>query len=117
MSTGQVKWFNNAKGFGFILPDDGGDDLFAHYSSITMEGYKTLKAGQTVSFDVIEGPKGLHAVNIASTGEKTVEASEVDNAAAVTEVPDTTSEDNQDNSQDLSDSDEKGEADDAETNT
>jgi len=117
MSTGQVKWFNNAKGFGFILPDDGGDDLFAHYSSITMEGYKTLKAGQTVSFDVIEGPKGLHATNITSTGEKTVEASEVDNAAAVTEVPDTTSEDNQDNSQDLSDSDEKGEADDAETNT
>lgn len=64
MSTGQVKWFNNAKGFGFILPDDGGDDLFAHYSSIEMEGYKTLKAGQTVSFEVIEGPKGLHASKI-----------------------------------------------------
>jgi CspA family cold shock protein len=64
MSTGQVKWFNNAKGFGFILPDDGGSDLFAHYSSIGMEGYKTLKAGQMVSFDVVEGPKGLHAANI-----------------------------------------------------
>lgn len=64
MSTGQVKWFNNAKGFGFILPDEGGDDLFAHYSAISMEGYKTLKAGQAVSFDVIEGPKGLHAANI-----------------------------------------------------
>lgn len=64
MSTGQVKWFNNAKGFGFILPDDGGDDLFAHYSSIEMDGYKTLKAGQSVSFEVIEGPKGLHATNI-----------------------------------------------------
>ena len=64
MSTGQVKWFNNAKGFGFILPDDGGDDLFAHYSSIGMEGYKTLKAGQLVSFDAVEGPKGLHAANI-----------------------------------------------------
>ena len=107
MPTGRVKWFNNAKGFGFILPEDESEDYFVHYSSIVMEGYKTLKAGQTVSFDVIEGPKGLHAVNIASTGEKTVEASEVDNAAAVTEVPDTTSEDNQDNSQDLSDSDEK----------
>lgn len=64
MSTGQVKWFNNAKGFGFILPDDGGGDLFVHYSSIGMEGYKTLKAGQAVSFDVVEGPKGLHAANI-----------------------------------------------------
>ncbi len=64
MSTGQVKWFNNAKGFGFILPDGGGSDLFAHYSAIAMEGYKTLKAGQVVSFEIIEGPKGLHATNI-----------------------------------------------------
>lgn len=69
MSTGQVKWFNNAKGFGFILPDDGGDDLFVHYSAISMEGYKTLKAGQAVSFDVIEGPKGLHAANIVPVGD------------------------------------------------
>ncbi len=64
MPTGTVKWFNNAKGYGFILPDSGGEDLFAHYSSIEMEGYKTLKAGQPVSFDVIEGAKGLHATNI-----------------------------------------------------
>ncbi len=64
MSTGQVKWFNNAKGFGFILPDEGEGDLFAHYSAITMEGYKTLKAGQTVTFDIVEGEKGLHAANI-----------------------------------------------------
>ena len=70
MSTGQVKWFNNAKGFGFILPDDGGDDLFAHYSSIGMEGYKTLKAGQLVSFDTVQGPKGLHAANIQSIPEQ-----------------------------------------------
>lgn len=64
MSTGQVKWFNSAKGFGFILPDEGGDDLFAHYSAIEMEGYKTLKAGQAVSFEIVEGPKGMHAENI-----------------------------------------------------
>ena len=64
MNTGQVKWFNNAKGFGFILSDEGGDDLFAHYSAIGMDGYKTLKAGQLVTFDIIEGPKGLHAANI-----------------------------------------------------
>jgi cold shock protein len=69
MSTGQVKWFNNAKGFGFILPDGGGTDLFAHYSAITMEGYKTLKAGQVVSFDIIEGPKGLHAININAVSD------------------------------------------------
>lgn len=85
MSTGQVKWFNNAKGFGFILPDDGGDDLFAHYSSITMEGYKTLKAGQTVSFDVVEGPKGLHAANIVPTGE-VAQGSGEGNAADSTEI-------------------------------
>ena len=83
MSTGQVKWFNNAKGFGFILPDDGGDDLFAHYSAIGMEGYKTLKAGQMVSFDAIEGPKGLHAANIKplSNGETTISDEEAATAA------------------------------------
>ena len=64
MATGKVKWFNNAKGYGFILPDDGNEDLFVHYSAIEMDGYRTLKAGQPVSFDIVEGPKGLHAVNI-----------------------------------------------------
>lgn len=64
MPTGTVKWFNNAKGYGFILSDEGGEDLFAHYSSILMDGYRTLKAGQQVTFDVIKGDKGLHATNI-----------------------------------------------------
>ena len=69
IATGTVKWFNNAKGYGFILPSDGGGDLFAHYTAIEMEGYKTLKAGQPVVFDVEEGPKGHHAVNIRAEAE------------------------------------------------
>ena len=64
MPTGTVKWFNNAKGFGFILPEDEGEDLFAHYSSIEMDGYRTLKAGQSVTFEIEEGDKGRHAKNI-----------------------------------------------------
>ena len=64
MATGTVKWFNNAKGYGFVVPEAGGDDIFVHYSSIQMDGYRTLRAGQPISFDVKEGPKGLHAVNI-----------------------------------------------------
>ncbi|SHM45305.1 cold shock domain-containing protein CspD [Phytopseudomonas punonensis] len=66
MLSGKVKWFNNAKGYGFILADGRDEDLFAHYSAIQMDGYKTLKAGQAVSFDIIQGPKGLHAVNISA---------------------------------------------------
>lgn len=62
--NGKVKWFNNAKGYGFVNEDGKTDDLFAHYSAIIMDGYKTLKAGQAVSFEIIQGPKGLHAVNI-----------------------------------------------------
>lgn len=64
MAVGKVKWFNNAKGFGFIREDGKEEDIFAHFSTITMDGYKTLKAGQEVEFDLSEGPKGLHAVNI-----------------------------------------------------
>ena len=64
MQTGKVKWFNNAKGYGFILSDVGGEDLFAHYSSIQVEGYKTLKAGQAVEFDTKPSDKGTHAINI-----------------------------------------------------
>lgn len=64
MATGIVKWFNDAKGFGFITPDGGGEDLFAHFSAINMSGFKTLKEGQRVSFEVAEGPKGKQAANI-----------------------------------------------------
>lgn len=66
MLSGKVKWFNNAKGYGFIVADGRDEDLFAHYSAIQMDGYKTLKAGQPVSFDILQGPKGLHAVNISA---------------------------------------------------
>ncbi|MBC9251004.1 cold shock domain protein CspD [Pseudomonas alcaligenes] len=65
MLSGKVKWFNNAKGYGFIVADGRDEDLFAHYSAIQMDGYKTLKAGQAVNFDILQGPKGLHAVNIS----------------------------------------------------
>ena len=64
MPTGKVKWFNNAKGYGFILEDNNNEELFAHYSTIKMDGYKTLKAGQQVTFEVLKGEKGSHAVNI-----------------------------------------------------
>ena len=65
MPTGTVKWFNNAKGYGFILPSDSEIDVFAHYSAISMDGYRTLKAGQSVSFELVDGDKGQHAENIA----------------------------------------------------
>lgn len=64
MATGTVKWFNETKGYGFISPDDGGDDLFAHFSEIQAEGFKSLQDGQKVSFEVTQGKKGLQASNI-----------------------------------------------------
>ncbi|MEV0416117.1 cold-shock protein [Streptomyces sp. NPDC050448] len=64
MATGTVKWFNDAKGFGYITPEGGGDDLFAHFSEIRIEGFKTLQEGQKVEFEVKTGPKGLQASNI-----------------------------------------------------
>ena len=67
MATGTVKWFNDAKGFGFITPDEGGEDLFAHFSAIQMNGFKTLKEGQKVSFEVVQGPKGKQASNIQAS--------------------------------------------------
>ena len=64
MATGIVKWFNETKGFGFISPEEGGDDLFAHFSAIQSQGFKTLAEGQRVTFEVAKGPKGLQATNI-----------------------------------------------------
>ncbi|MDP1525543.1 MAG: cold-shock protein [Rhodocyclaceae bacterium] len=64
MAAGTVKWFNDSKGFGFITPENGGDDLFAHFSAIQSGGFKTLKEGQRVNFDVTTGPKGQQASNI-----------------------------------------------------
>lgn len=64
MATGIVKWFNDAKGFGFITPDGGGEDLFAHFSEIRSNGFKTLKENQKVTFEITTGPKGKQAANI-----------------------------------------------------
>jgi CspA family cold shock protein len=64
MALGKVKWFNETKGFGFITPDEGGEELFAHYSAIQTQGFKVLKENQRVSYDVVQGQKGLQASNI-----------------------------------------------------
>ena len=64
MATGTVKWFNDSKGFGFITPDEGGEDLFAHFSAIQSSGFKSLQENQRVQFDVTTGPKGKQAANI-----------------------------------------------------
>jgi CspA family cold shock protein len=64
MAHGTVKWFNDAKGYGFIEPEGGGEDIFAHFSAIQMNGFKTLRQGSKVTFEVIDGPKGKQALNI-----------------------------------------------------
>ncbi|HRQ63975.1 MAG TPA: cold-shock protein [Xanthomonadaceae bacterium] len=64
MATGTVKWFNDAKGFGFIAPEGGGDDIFVHFSAISANGFRTLKEGEKVSFEVVEGPKGSQAAGV-----------------------------------------------------
>lgn len=64
MSYGTVKWFNDAKGFGFIAPEDGSSDLFVHYSAIQSKGFRTLQEGQRVAFEVVQGPKGAQASNV-----------------------------------------------------
>jgi len=73
MLKGTVKWFNNAKGFGFIIPDEGGDDVFAHYSAISMSGYKTLKPGQKVSYTAEDTSNGQHAIEIEPEEENIAE--------------------------------------------
>ena len=69
MAQGVVKWFNDVKGFGFITPDEGGEELFAHFSAIEMKGFKSLKEGQRVTFEVVEGPKGKQATHIKPNEE------------------------------------------------
>jgi CspA family cold shock protein len=69
MASGVVKWFNDSKGFGFIQPDEGGADVFAHFSAVQMDGFRTLKQGSRVNFDVVQGPKGTLAQNIRPTAE------------------------------------------------
>jgi CspA family cold shock protein len=73
MALGTVKWFNDSKGFGFIEPEGGGEDVFAHFSAVQMEGFRTLKQGGRVSFELVQGPKGHMAQNIRAVG---VEASQ-----------------------------------------
>ncbi|MBL0719912.1 cold shock domain-containing protein [Piscinibacter sp. Jin2] len=73
MQTGTVKWFNDAKGFGFIAPDDGGEDVFAHFSAIQMDGFRTLKQGSRVQYEVVQGPKGRLAQQIVSQGRPLAE--------------------------------------------
>lgn len=68
METGVVKWFSESRGYGFIMPNRGGDDVFAHYSAIEMDGYKTLQEGQRVEFILAEGPKGPEAWRIRTIG-------------------------------------------------
>ena len=88
MPTGTVKWFNNAKGYGFIVPEEGGEDLFAHFSAVNMDGYKTLSAGDQVQFDVTVGDKGPQATDIVpivteTSKPATKPEAENDNSASV----------------------------------
>jgi CspA family cold shock protein len=86
MATGTVKWFNDAKGFGFIEPEAGGEDIFAHFSAIQMEGFRTLKQGGRVRFEIVQGPKGQLAQNISPI--ETPEDPDAPPAKVQTSLPD-----------------------------
>lgn len=75
MATGEVKWFNNTKGWGFITSEGNGEDIFVHFSAISGTGYKTLVAGQVVNFDLQRGDRGLHAINVSVVNNVLEEAS------------------------------------------
>ena len=87
MATGRVKWFNNAKGYGLVRPDEGGEDLFVHYSYIQMDGYKSLKAGQPVEYELQPANKGFHAVNLRTNGECSNEAENEESATENQSTP------------------------------
>ena len=87
MPNGKVKWFNDLKGFGFIEPDEGGPDVFAHFSAIDMDGFKTLKEGSRVSYEVNQGPKGLLAMKIRTVATDALPGSEMAAPAAAAEPP------------------------------
>jgi CspA family cold shock protein len=86
MAMGTVKWFNDAKGFGFIEPEGGGDDVFAHFSAIQMEGFRTLKQGGRVSFELVQGPKGQLAQNIQAVASELEAAKQSNEVRARSEV-------------------------------
>src|SRR3989440_12381669 len=83
MALGTVKWFNDAKGFGFIEPESGGEDVFAHFSAIQMDGFRTLKQGGKVRFEVVQGPKGQLAQNISAIDAEQQPAATAPEAGAV----------------------------------
>jgi cold shock protein len=82
MPTGTVKWFSDTKGFGFIEPDEGGDDVFAHFSAVKMDGFRTLKQGSRVSYELVQGPKGNSAQNIEAAGSAATGAADAQTAPA-----------------------------------
>lgn len=86
MATGTVKWFNNTKGWGFIEPEGGGEDIFVHFSAIQGTGFKSLTAGQSVSFGVEQGDRGLHATEVMALEETTAVAESAAHEAAVAET-------------------------------